>query len=31
MMPGEVEDGSDLTFTIRNDELAFDKQRAMAL
>jgi ATP-dependent Clp protease ATP-binding subunit ClpB len=29
LLTGEVEEGSDLTFTIRGDELAFDKQPAM--
>lgn len=30
LISGEVEDGSDLTFTVRDDELAFAKQPAMA-
>jgi ATP-dependent Clp protease ATP-binding subunit ClpB len=31
LITGEVEEGSELTFTIRDDELAFDKQPAMAV
>jgi len=31
LISGEVEEGSDLTFTIRDDELAFDKQPAVAV
>jgi ATP-dependent Clp protease ATP-binding subunit ClpB len=31
LISGEVAEGFDLTFAIRNDELAFDKHAAMAL
>jgi len=31
LISGEVEEDSDLTFTIRGDELAFDKQPAVAV
>jgi hypothetical protein len=31
LITGEVEEGSDLTFTIRDDELAFDHQPAVAM
>jgi ATP-dependent Clp protease ATP-binding subunit ClpB len=30
LISGAVEEGSDLTFTVRDNELAFDKQPAMA-
>ena len=30
LISGEVAEGSDLTFTVRNEELAFEKQSAMA-
>ncbi len=30
LISGEIQEGSDLTFTVRNDELAFDKQPSMA-
>jgi ATP-dependent Clp protease ATP-binding subunit ClpB len=31
LISGEGQEGSDLTFTIRDDELAFDKHPAMTV